>query len=587
MVAAPQRPAEVTQITANQQPEVATPVAANTRPKIGASILCEALIREGVDTIFGYPGGVIIPLYDVFPNYPELHHVLVRHEQGAGHAADGYARATGRVGVCLATSGPGATNLVTPIATAMLDSIPMVAITGQVSQGVIGSDAFQEIDITGITLPITKHNFLVRRVEDIGPTIQKAFHLAGTGRPGPVLVDIPKDILLAHGDLTPAIKIDMVGYRPTVQPHRRQIRLALNEIRAARKPLILAGHGILVSGASEELKQFATKAQIPVALTLLGIGGFPQSDPLCLGMIGMHGFAHGNRAIHEADLVIGIGMRFDDRVTGRLSEFAPNARIVHIDIDPAEIGKNVPTAVPVVGDARTALQALLADVEELRHDDWLDAIAEWRCVPAYSTSRSSHALLPQYVIERMHDLTEGNAIVTTDVGQHQMWAAQFYRTDKPNNWISSGGLGTMGFGVPSALGAALGRPGEEVWSIVGDGGVQMTLFEFATLVQENANVKVAIINNGYLGMVRQWQQLFHDRNYSETFISQPDFVMLATAYGIPARKVERREDVDETIRWARSFEGPALINFVVGQEENVYPMIPSGGSFNELIEEEV
>ena len=554
------------------------------RPMIGARVLCHALQRERVDTIFGYPGGVVIPLYDVLPEF-DIHHVLVRHEQGAGHAADGYARATGKVGVCLATSGPGATNLVTPIATAMLDSIPLVAITGQVSQGVIGSDAFQEIDITGITLPITKHNFLVRSVHDIGPTIQKAFHLASSGRPGPVLVDIPKDVLLASGELGEPAKLDLPGYKPTYTPHRRQIRLAAEEVRNARKPLILAGHGILISGAEDELKTLSEKAQIPVGLTLLGIGGFPQSHPLCLGMIGMHGFAHANRAIHQADLIIGVGMRFDDRVTGRLSEFAPNARIVHIDIDPAEIGKNVPTDVPVVGDAKQALALLVSELEEQRHEAWLEDIAEWRRIPPYRANAESQTLLPQFVIERMHDLTEGKAVITTDVGQHQMWAAQFYKCDYPNQWISSGGLGTMGFGVPSALGAALGRPDQQIWSIVGDGGVQMTLFEFATLVQEQANVKVCIINNGYLGMVRQWQQLFHDRNYSETYISQPDFVMLATAYNIPARKVVSKDEVDDAIRWAQSFYGPALINFVVGEEANVYPMIPSGGSFSDLIEE--
>jgi acetolactate synthase-1/2/3 large subunit len=573
-------PAERAQSDATQH------IQAQAEPVIGARVLCQALIREGVETIFGYPGGAVIPLYDVLPEFP-IHHVLVRHEQGAGHAADGYARATGKVGVCLATSGPGATNLVTPIATAMLDSIPLVAITGQVPQPVIGSDAFQEIDITGITLPITKHNFLVRRVQDIGPTIQKAFFLASTGRPGPVLVDIPKDVLLAKGELAPAEKIDLVGYKPTYTPHRRQIRLAAQEVRNARKPIILAGHGILISGATEELRRLAEKAHIPVGLTLLGIGGFPQSHPLCLGMIGMHGFAHANRAIHEADLIIGVGMRFDDRVTGRLSEFAPKARVVHIDIDPAEISKNVPANVPVVGDARHALGLLADELEDLRHDPWLNEIDDWRRVPPYRSSRPARTLLPQYVLERMFHLTSGEAIVTTDVGQHQMWAAQFYRTDRPNHWISSGGLGTMGFGVPSALGAALGCPDREVWAVVGDGGVQMTLFEFSTLVQEQANVKIAIINNGYLGMVRQWQQLFHNSNYSETFIGQPDFTMLGTAYGIPSRKIERREEVDEAIRWARSIRGPVLVEFVVGQEENVYPMIPSGASFKDLIEEGV
>ena len=559
--------------------------AQSPKPANGARVLCQALEREGVEIIFGYPGGAVIPLYDVLPEFG-LRHVLVRHEQGAGHAADGYARATGKVGVCLATSGPGATNLVTPIATAMLDSVPMVAITGQVGQSVIGTDAFQEIDITGITIPITKHNFLIRSVADIGPTIQKAFHLASTGRPGPVLVDIPKDVLLAAGELTPNTKLDMPGYRPTTTPHRRQIRLAAEEIRKSSKPLILAGHGILISGASDELTTLVDKVKIPVGLTLLGIGGFPQSHRLCLGMVGMHGFAHANRAIHEADLVIGVGMRFDDRVTGKLSEFAPNARFIHIDIDPAEIGKNIIPDVPVVGDARQALRMLADELEPLTHEDWLDEIDEWRRVPAYRV-RPSRDLGPQYVMERLHHLTKGNAVVTTDVGQHQMWAAQFYKCDHPNNWVSSGGLGTMGYGVPSALGAALGRPEAEVWSIVGDGGVQMTLFEFATLVQENANVKISIINNGYLGMVRQWQQLFHDRNYSQTLISGPDFVALGTAYGIPSRKVERREEVDEAIKWASGITGPVLIEFVVGQEENVYPMIPSGASFRELIEEGV
>ncbi len=543
-------------------------------------------IREGVDVIFGYPGGAVIPLYDVIPEFP-IHHVLVRHEQGAAHAADGYARATGKVGVCLATSGPGATNLVTGIATAMLDSVPMVAITGQVAQPVIGSDAFQEIDITGITLPITKHNFVVRSVEEIGPTIQKAFHLAATGRPGPVLVDIPKDVQIARGKLTPAESLNLPGYKPTIVPHRRQVRRAAELIVAAERPLVLAGHGIVISGATGELVRFAERTQVPIGLTLLGIGGFPASHPLCLGMVGMHGFTHGNHAINEADLLIAVGMRFDDRVTGRLSEFAPNARVIHIDVDPAEIGKNVPTDVPVVGDARETLMVLNEMLEPQRHDDWLEQISTWR---RRLPSRDVHvngALLPQHVIERLHCCTEGRAIVTTDVGQHQMWAAQFYGCDLPNQWITSGGLGTMGFGVPSALGAALGCPDRVVWSIVGDGGVQMTIFEFATLVQENANVKVAILNNGYLGMVRQWQQLFHNRNYSETPISSPDFMLLAQAYGIPSRRVLHPTDVDEAIAWAQSFEGPAILEFVVNQEENVYPMIPSGGSVSEMIEEDL
>jgi len=553
-------------------------------PQLGAHLVMQALVREGVEVIFGYPGGAILPVYDALPSCP-IHHVLVRHEQSAAFAADGYARATGKVGVCMATSGPGATNLVTGIANAMMDSIPIVAITGQVPQSVIGMDAFQETDITGITLPITKYNMVIRSVEEIGPAIQKAFYLARSGRPGPVLIDIPKDVQLAKGYLALRQELHLPGYRPTIVPHRRQIRRAAELIRQAERPLILAGHGIIISGATEELVRFAERTQIPVGLTLLGISGFPASHPLCLGMVGMHGLAHANRAIHEADLIIGIGMRFDDRVTGRPSEFAPHAKIIHIDIDPAEIGKVLKTEVPVVGDAREALRLLLEELEPLEHDDWLSAIRSWYRPIRTEPSGPDGALQPQYVIARLHALTEGKAIVTTDVGQHQMWTAQLYRCDIPKQWISSGGLGAMGFGVPSAMGAAIGRPDAEVWAVVGDGGVQMTLNEFATLVDEQLNVKVAIINNGYLGMVRQWQQLFHNRNYSETPISSPDYVLLGQAYRMAARRVIRPAEVDDAIKWARSFRGPALIEFVVNQEENVFPMIPSGGSFRDMIDD--
>lgn len=547
----------------------------------GSEVVMKLLERHGVEVIFGHPGGAIMPIYDALYDSP-IKHVLVRHEQGGAHMADAYYRASGKVGVCFATSGPGATNLVTGLATAMMDSSAVVAITGNVASGLIGTDAFQEADVYGITGPVTKHNYLVKRVEELPQVLAEAFHIASTGRPGPVLVDVPKDVQLAKYDGPLDSEIDLPGYKPTIVGHAGQIRKAAEAVRAAKRPVMIVGGGGQV--VPREVAELVERTGIPVITTLMGIGAYPPAAEESLGMPGMHGTVSANKAISHCDLILGAGLRFDDRVTGKISRFAPNATVVHIDIDPAEIGKNIETTVPVVGDARQALALLNAELEDLRHDEWLESIAEWRRTPPYRPHTNDAVLQPQFVMERLHEAMQGSAIVVTDVGQHQMWAAQYFKCNKPNNWVTSGGLGTMGFGVPAALGAALARPDEEVWAIVGDGGVQMTLFEFATLVQEQANVNVVIINNGYLGMVRQWQQLFHDRNYSETFISQPDFQMLATAYGMAARTITSRDDVDEAIEWAREIVGPTLLNFVVEQEMNVYPMIPSGGSYGELIE---
>jgi acetolactate synthase-1/2/3 large subunit len=552
----------------------------------GARILCESLMREGVDTIFGYPGGVVIPLYDVFPEYPGLRHILVRHEQAAGHAAEGYARATGRVGVCLATSGPGATNLVTAIADAHMDSTPIVAMTGQVPTTGIGRDFFQEIDTTGITLPITKHNYLVRNVADLARTIKEAFYIASTGRPGPVLVDIPKDVFVSETLFKYPDEIDLPGYKPTTSGNMRQIRQAINVIKDAKRPLILAGHGVIVSKAYDELKHLSEQAQIPVMVTLHGIGGYPCSNPLYFGMIGMHGHAHTNLAIQEADLIIGIGMRFDDRVTGKLSTFAPNAKIIHIDIDPAEISKNVKCAVPIVGDVKAVLAALNPELPRFEHREWIDQIEGWR-----ADRREPHvaiddaAPIPSTMpIKEIYRRTREPAVIVADVGQHQMWAAQEFPYDDPATWISSGGLGTMGFCLPAAMGAKVARPEATVWAIAGDGGFQMTMQELATLVESRINVKIAIINNGYLGMVRQWQDLFYEKNYVAVKMFQPDFVKLCEAYGIPAKHIDRARDVGAAVDWALGTPGPVLINFEVQSEENVFPMIPPGLGLGDMVE---
>ncbi|MFH1381445.1 MAG: biosynthetic-type acetolactate synthase large subunit, partial [Chloroflexota bacterium] len=499
--------------------------------------------------------------------------------------ADGYARATGKVGVCFATSGPGATNLVTGIANAHLDSSPMVAITGQVARPFIGKDAFQEVDITGITLPVTKHNYLVLDAASLARTIKEAFYLAQTGRPGPVLVDIPRDVFLEEADFHYPNKIELTGYKPVLQGHPTQIKKAVKLINEAQQPLIVAGRGIILSKAWDELKQLAETAQIPVVTTLLGIGCFPESHVLSFGMLGMHGMAYANMAINAADVVIAIGMRFDDRATARVNGFAPNAQIIHIDVDPAEIGKNVRVDVPIVGDARTVLQAMNKLVTSTRHIGWLRQLDEWRKEHPAVFIRDSDGLLPQFVVRQIYEVTKGEAIIVTGVGQNQMWAAQHYWYNKPNSLISSGGLGTMGFGLPAALGVKIGCPEANVWCIDGDGSFQMTLHELATIVQERAAVKIAIIDNGFLGMPRQWQELLYEKRYVASRLSGPDFVKLAEAYGIPGLKVQHKEEVAPAIEQAMAEPGPFLIDFVVEPEENVFPMVPPGAVLTEMIEQ--
>jgi acetolactate synthase-1/2/3 large subunit len=555
--------------------------------RTGAQIVWEVLTREGVEVVFGYPGGCNLPIYDAMQHY-NVRHVLVRHEQNAGHAADGYARATGKVGVAFGTSGPGATNLVTAIATSMLDSTPTVFITGQIPTGLIGSDGFQETDVTGVTLPITKHNYLVTRVEDIGPTIQEAFHIARSGRPGPVLVDIPKDIQNKTTDWE-WIDGDLRRMSERQAPVRSQESLfaeALRLIEQAERPLILAGQGILHSGAVQEVREFAERAQIPVALTLLGLDAMPEGHPLRLAMMGMHGEAYVNTAIQSADLLLAFGMRFDDRVTGKLETYARNAKKIHIDIDAAELNKNVRVEVPILSDLKAALQKLLPKLKTKQHDEWIKQLQDLK---KESDSRdiihqpANGKLWAAHVIHDLWTETKGESIVSTDVGQHQMWVAQYYKPRRARQIIWSGGLGTMGFGVPSAMGAKLARPDQEVWTVAGDGGFQMSIPELATLQQDKIGIKIAIINNGYLGMVRQWQELFHAKNYAATPLLSPDFVKLAGAYDIPAFRVTTREEVIPTIRKAREIEGPVLVEFRVEREDMVYPMVPAGTDLGQMI----
>ncbi|MEE9202378.1 MAG: biosynthetic-type acetolactate synthase large subunit [Dehalococcoidia bacterium] len=549
----------------------------------GAQILCECLRREGVEVIFGFPGGTVIPLYDALPHYPELRHVLVRHEQGAAHAADGYARATGKVGVCLATSGPGATNLVTGIASAYLDSSPMVAITGQVARQFIGLDAFQEVDITGITLPITKHNYLVMEGARLAEAVHQAFFVARSGRPGPVLLDIPRDVFVEEATYDPDQEYEFESLKSTLHGHAAQVKKAAHLLNEARRPVILAGRGVIISGACREMVALAERAQVPVVNTLLGLGSIPQSHFLSLGMLGMHGNAYANKAVSQADLIIALGMRFDDRATGNVSGFAPGARIVHIDIDPAEIGKCVRVDVPIVGDAARVLEALAPLVHPGDRREWLQQIEQWR-VEHPNIIPDGAELAPQFVVRQIWEATGGDAIIVTGVGQNQMWAAQNFSFHRPDGLISSGGLGAMGFELPAALGAKIGRPQDTVWCIAGDGGFQMTVQELGTIVQEGAAVKIAIINNGFLGMVRQWQELFYHRRYVGTQLSGPDFVQIARAYGIPGERVTERLQVRPAIERAMAHPGPYLIDFVVEPEENVYPMVPPGASLSEFIE---
>ena len=550
----------------------------------GAQVICESLIKEEVDVVFGILGGAILPLYDTLPQYPKLHHVLTRHEQGAAHAAEGYARATGKVGVCFATSGPGATNLVTGIANAYLDSSPMVAITGQVARPFIGKDAFQEVDITGITLPITKHNYLVLEASSLARTVKEAFYLARTGRPGPVLIDVPKDVFTDEVEFHYPSKVDLPGYKPTLKGHPAQIKKAAKLINEANHPLIIAGRGVIISGAYAEVKQLAETAQIPVVTTLLGISCFSENHILSFGMLGMHGMAHANMAVNAADLIIAIGMRFDDRATSKVSGFAPNAHIIHIDIDPAEIGKNVRVDVPIVGDVKVVLSELNKLIDQTSHVDWFKQLDGWRKEHPSTDIRNSAGLLPQFVVRQIYEATGGEATIVTGVGQNQMWAAQYYCYDKPNTLISSGGLGTMGFGLPAAIGAKIGCPDKTVWCIDGDGSFQMNIQELATAVQERAAVKIAILNNGFLGMVRQWQELFYEKRYVATPLSGPDFVKIAEAYGISALRVKHNEEVAPAIEQAMADPGPFLIDFMVEPEENVYPMVAPGTSLHEVIE---
>lgn len=554
----------------------------------GAEIIWECLIKEGVDVVFGYPGGAILPTYDALNNYREkIHHVLVRHEQGATHMADGYARVSGNVGVAMATSGPGATNMITGLATAMMDSSPIVCITGQVPTAVIGSDAFQEVDITGVAIPVTKHCYLVMDVEELADTIREAFYVARSGRPGPVLVDIPKDIQNAETEFIYSEKeINLPGYQPTVDIQDDDIKEFAKMVNEAKKPVILAGHGILLSEASKETLELAEKASIPIATTLLGIGGVPDSHPLVLGMMGMHGETWVNNAIQNADLLIACGMRFDDRVTGNLKTYSPNSKKIHIDIDPSEINKNIKVDLAIQGDLGNVLRHVNPFINSAKKTEWFNIISGWN---KESQQRDvlnikTNALLGAQAIRKIWEGTKGNALIITDVGQHQMLEAQYYEHDDPRTLLTSGGLGTMGFSLPAAIGASFYEKDRDIWVIVGDGSFQMMLMELATAMQEGVNINIAIINNGYLGMVRQWQQMFYDARYAETPISSPDFLKLAEAYGINGYRVKSLDEIIPAMNKANKITGPTLIEFIVEEHDMVYPMVPAGANLNDMIQ---
>ncbi|MFH1367917.1 MAG: biosynthetic-type acetolactate synthase large subunit [Elusimicrobiota bacterium] len=569
--------------------------------KTGAEILIECLIKEKVEVVFGYPGGQVLPIFNALYGAP-FKFILPRHEQGAAHMADGYARSTGKVGVCLATSGPGATNLVTGLATAYMDSVPVVAFTGQVPTTMIGNDAFQEADITGITRPVTKHNFLVKDVKELAQTIREAFYIASTGRPGPVLIDIPSDVQRASTEFVWPENIEIRSYKPNVKGHPGQIKRAAKAINESKQPVLYIGGGIIISDAAAEVQELAKKADIPVTATLLGLGAFPPDSPLYMGMLGMHGTYWANMSIQNTDLIIAVGARFDDRCTGKISHFAPKAKIIHIDIDPTSISKSICANIPVVGDAKLVLADLLKEVKKASHAEWLKTIDKWRKTQPLSYEQDSK-LRPQYVIETISEITKGDAILVTDVGQHQMWSAQYYKAKKPRHFLSSGGLGTMGYGFPAGIGAKIANPGKDVIVVSGDGGFQMNIQELATAVVNKVNVKVMIINNGYLGMVRQWQELFWDKKYSHTCLQKtsdcpekcsqpvhkscpgfiPDFIKVAEAYGAAGIRVSDKKQVGPAIKKALAMDKPVVIEFIVEQEENVFPMVPAGHALDEIL----